>query len=741
MKATGNFATTRAQPVNAVLPSLKALALMFRAWRSSLLKRHLGFLHRLDASLGHDAKHEQITARVDSRIEQLRDMQWVLRENEARYRNLLDTQADIIVRRQADGRISFVNKAFCHTFGIEAEQTIGTRFEPDVVGHDPGGDVGEMATTGPGASRFTNRLQTVNGPRWFAWEEIRVPAIDGRSLDVQRVGHDVTAARLAAAELAYARDQAEAANRAKSRFLAAMSHEIRTPMNGILGMAGLLLDTQLTAEQLTYLRAVDQSAKTLLALIDEILDFSKIEAGKLTLQSEPFELDRCVQNAVELLSPRAHEKGLEIAWTIAPALPSSVIGDDARVRQILLNLIGNAVKFTERGGVTVTVSRGPATNIVRLAVRDTGPGIDQSALVTLFSEFEQFESRAGRRHDGTGLGLAISKRLARAMGGDITVETARGRGAEFMVDLMLPAANGAATIAAKWPALDDLQIRHAGLVLGRLLEQRALASTLLGLGVDVTELDGDDAEAKLAARAAEGRPIDLIVIDAEEEVEFAGWLLAKARELAGGIEVRGLVLLGPITRGGLKNFRSHGYESYLVRPVRPQSLFAQLAPQSAQIEQAAAGAASIMPHPARLSKRRVLLAEDNPINALLASSMLDKAGCITRIVGDGNQVVEAVRASLDGNEPFDIILMDVHMPNMDGLEATSAIAALRRPGVVLPPIVALTANAFPEDRARCISAGMSDYLAKPFERSELERILSRWCAADAISPAAISSVA
>ena len=725
-------------------PFARALAGM----RRTAARLLFAALSRLRARDELRTKSEQVTARVDSRIEQLRDMQWVLRENEARYRDLLDTQADIIVRRQADGRISFVNKAFCHAFGIDAEWSIGRQFEPVVIDQDPVADEGDAETSGPGERRFTNQLMTAIGPRWFAWEEFRVPAVDGRSLDVQRVGRDVTAARLAAAELAQARDQAEAANRAKSRFLAAMSHEIRTPMNGILGMASLLLDTQLSAEQLTYLRAVDQSAKTLLALIDEILDFSKIEAGKLTMQNEAFELDRCVQNAVELLSPRAHEKGLEIAWTISPMLPSSVLGDDARVRQILLNLIGNAVKFTERGGVAVSVAPGPSgTGAVRIAVRDTGPGIDAKALHTLFSEFEQFESRTGRRNDGTGLGLAISKRLARAMGGDITVETEPGRGAIFTVDLVLPAAIGAATIADKWPGTNELGSVHAALALNRLIERRALASSLREAGATVTELDGGDPNSHLETLAREGRPADLIVIDAEEQAEFAGDLLGLARSLAPGREVRGMVLLGPITRSGLKNFRNLGYDSYLVRPVRPQSLFAQIATRGRLAENMGSGepTADARSSATPAAPRRVLLAEDNPINALLASSMLDKAGCSTHLVSDGRQAVEAVRASLeDPQERFDIILMDVHMPNMDGLEAMAAIAALARPGRVVPPVVALTANAFPEDRARCLAAGMSDYLAKPFERSELELILARWCGRDRAPggrAAAIASVA
>jgi PAS domain S-box-containing protein len=668
--------------------------------------------------------------RVDHRIEQLRDMQWLLRENEARYRNLLDTQADIIVRRQADGRISFVNAAFCRTFGITAEQTIGQHFEPKVLDRDPGPAAAEA--NGPSSSRFNEQLETVDGPRWFAWEEYRVPAIDGRSLDVQRVGRDVTAARLAAAELARAKDLAEAANRAKSRFLAAMSHEIRTPMNGILGMAGLLLDTPLSPEQLTYLRAVDQSAKTLLALIDEILDFSKIEAGKLTLQADAFALDRCVQGAVELLAPRAHEKGLEIAWTMDPDLAATVIGDEARVRQILLNLVGNAVKFTERGGVLARVLEGGLPGQVRIDVKDTGPGIAPQALETLFSEFERFESRVGRREDGTGLGLAISKRLARAMGGDITVASTLARGATFTANLMLPAADDALSFRATMPAIREPRVRRAVLVLDRLIERRALAAMLRAADVAVDELDVIDDLARIDRAAAEGLAVDLVVVDADDDPVSAGAFLARAKRVASGALARGIVLIGTNARSGLRNFRARGFESYLVRPVRPQSLVALLGAPTAENriddagddrERGGGGQGDCIP----TRRRRVLLAEDNPINALLAVSVLEKAGCITHAVTNGRQAVEAVRASLVApNERFDVVLMDVHMPELDGLEAARLIRQMDRPGTPAPPIVALTANAFPEDRIRCLEAGMSDYLAKPFDRAELERMLERW---------------
>jgi PAS domain S-box-containing protein len=668
----------------------------------------------------------------DHRIEQLRDLQWVLREDEARYRNLLDTQADIIVRRQADGRITFVNTAFSRTFGVDAEQTVGTIFEPTVLDREEpvGGDV--HADPQP-ARRFVELLDTVDGPRWFAWEEHRVTAADGGSLDRQLIGRDVTAARLAAAELAKARDQAEAANRAKSRFLAAMSHEIRTPMNGILGMSGLLMDTPLSQEQRTYLRAVDQSAKTLLALIDEILDFSKIEAGKLTLQTEPFALDGAVQSAVELLAPRAHEKGLEIAWTFDAALPQVVIGDEARLRQILLNLVGNAVKFTERGGILIAVSMGANERRVQIAVKDTGPGIETDALGTLFSEFEQLENHIGRRQDGTGLGLAISKRLARAMGGDIAVSSAPGRGATFTVDLELPPCPQARAAAASAVVTAEPRATRAALVMDRLIERRALGCALKAAGVAVDELDEIDAISRIEAAAEAGSPIDLVVVDAEEDAAVAGAFLACARRRAPGRDVRGIVLIGALARGELRTFRAHGFDGYLVRPVRPQSLLAQLSGHLNRLDEGSdtvsSDASYAFMH--RGPKRRVLLAEDNPINALLASSVLEKSNCTTRVVSDGRQALEAVKATANNPaERFDIILMDVHMPELDGLEAARLIRQLGR-SMQVPPIVALTANAFPEDRISCLDAGMSDYLAKPFERADLERVLARWCGAHA----------
>jgi PAS domain S-box-containing protein len=676
----------------------------------------------------------EVEARLQRQIEHLQDMQWVLRENETRYRDLLDTQADIILRQDHMGRLTFVNRAFCRTFDVTAEQVIGTRYSLPVIDRQS-----QPASAGLGALPH-QLLTTATGERWFAWEEHRVPSGDGRSFELQAIGRDITNARRAEAELARTRDQAEAANRAKSRFLAAMSHEIRTPMNGILGMAGLLRDTQATPEQATYVGAIDHSARTLLALIDEILDFSKIEAGKLTLHPRSFALHGCVQAAVELLAPKAHEKGIEIAWAISPGVADLIVGDETRIRQILLNLIGNAIKFTDRGGVMITVGLGDHDRHLICRIDDTGIGLSPVALTTLFTEFEQVDTGLGRRAGGTGLGLAISKRLARAMGGDIRVESQLGRGSKFTFDLQVQPADGAQPLSFAVPA--GPCAAHVLLAFNRPTERRAMIATLTAAGIAIDEATDltHEADRLIDASRANGAPVDLLIVDANDDADAAGQLLARVRVAADGRPVKGVVLIAATERPSLKAFRAHGFDAYLVRPVRLQSLLNQLAMRADEnridddMDTSFIGPMALVEIPSR--SRRVLLAEDNPINALLARRVVEKAGCTTVLATDGRKAVDAVLRSFDGTEPpFDVILMDVHMPELDGLEA---VAELRRMvgdigstylDARLPPIVALTANAFSEDRQRCLDAGMDDYLSKPFERADLEAILDRWCGA------------
>ena len=681
--------------------------------------------------------------------ERLQDINWQIRETEARYRDLLDSQDDVILRCDREGTVTFVNAAVCSTFGVTANAVLGAPFRPRVLsGQRP------PSLTAPALlnrQRFTLEIETIAGSRWFDFEEHIVASTGDAGFETQLVGRDVTEQRRQEADLAEARDQAEAANRAKSRFLAAMSHEIRTPMNGILGMGGLLKDTDLSADQRTYVDAIDRSARTLLALIDEILDFSKIEAGKLALDARTFNLEDCAQSVVELLSPKAVETGIELAWAIDPALPELVIGDEVRLRQIMINLVGNAIKFTEKGGVLVTIGAedhaggqaagsrptdpdAAATDSLRLAISvlDTGVGIEPDAFGALFSEFEQGDPRVHRQHGGTGLGLAISRRLARAMGGDILVKSRPREGSRFTAVVDMQRVRSARPIRAP---LDDGEPFHVLLVGIQRMERTALQLTFEGAHVPVEVVTLAQAHSALAVAAANGSPFSVIVVDGGLALDQARDLLAAMRAAAPDCALRAFLTFEANQRSGYESFRQLGYTGYLVRPVRPSSLLSQaLGRHGPRVQPAADRARAHAALAGRGSQARitVLLAEDNDINALVARRMLEHSGCDVTHVVTGRDAVAAVEQSLKvPSGGFDLVLMDMHMPVMDGIEATRAIrTSLEQHANAglphrVPRIVALTANAFAEDRLRCLAAGMDDYLAKPFERREFDALLER----------------
>ncbi len=691
---------------------------------------------------------------LERRFEQLQDLRWELRDNDTRYRELLDSLDDMIIRRDASGKLTFVNNAFCRMFAIDARDCLGKPWTAPVVAID------EPQTASPGLSRrYCQKLALPGGERWIEWQEHSVPVPGSCANELQCVGRDVTESRRYEATLREARDAAESANRAKSRFLATMSHEIRTPMNGILGMASLLEDTSLTPEQTTYNRAIDQSARNLLSLIDEILDFSKIEAGKLALVNEPFSILQTVQSAVELLAPRAHEKKLDIAALIEANVPKVVVGDPARVRQILLNLISNAVKFTDRGGISVVVlvaqrDDDQAMRIV-FAVEDTGIGLSKSDMTSLFAEFEQADSAVQRRDGGTGLGLAISKRLARAMNGDITVESQLGHGSTFRFELPLHASSVSIPAEAEQPCASAAAPRVL-LTFDRPKERASLAASLEAAGVLAFQVSPADAIKAIEQAAAAGRPFDSIIVDESSSPDAMGALLVRARELLPDRPVRGIVLVNVLARAGLAPYRKKGFDSYLMRPVRPASLLEQIGlgtqppvrtPQQAKT---APMATSRVETPSQAEERvsyshdgfgpklpgNVLLAEDNAINALLATKVLERAGYKVTPAVTGLAAIDAVKQTFEpGARPFDLILMDIFMPGMDGVEAAREIKGLH-PGGNCPPIIALTANAFAEDRQRYLDLGLDDYLAKPFDRAAMVALLARWSPQSRLDPAA-----
>lgn len=512
---------------------------------------------------------------------------------------------------------------------------------------------------------------------------------------------------------AVALDKAEAANEAKSRFLATVSHEVRTPLNGILGMTDLLALTSLTAEQSSYLDAIRASGASLSSLINEILDFSKIEAGKLELKPAPFDLPAMVEGVAELLAPRAQGKGIEIASWIDPDLPRMVIGDSGRLRQVLTNLAGNAVKFTERGGVGLRVNRLDDGRL-RFSVADTGPGVPFERRQTIFQEFEQADGSASRLHEGTGLGLAISRRLVALMNGDLRLEQAGPEGSIFAFSIALR--------AAPTEVFRDTQKSLAGkralVVAASPFGGPFLGERLAEFGVDVARAQGEAAALDALKRFA-GRPPDLVIVDCALGEPVAQRLAIAAREAGVG---KSMVLFSPFERRAFGEAIAHDFDGWLVKPVRLESLYARL--NSKRIaarpeEEATKLSAAERP----LAGRRILLAEDNEVNALLVERRLQRLGAQVARAHDGVEAVDMARAAIRGQiEPFDAVLMDIRMPRLDGLAAARLVRADEaRAGAAPMHMIALTANAFEEDRKAALEAGLDDFLTKPVD---LEAITS-----------------
>ncbi len=609
-----------------------------------------------------------------------------------------------------------VNAAFEALFGYSAAEVVGAGIDGLIVPEALRAESSDLETR-------VRRGETVR-------VEVERMRKDGRRIQVRlsaaavkaaadgalvALYEDISERKAAEAAMREARDLAERVARARSAFLANMSHEIRTPMNAVLGFVELVLDTELAPEQRRALELVRTSSEALLTILNDILDYSKIEAEHLELESIPFDLPKVVHATATLLAVRAREKHLELTVDVPPDVPQMVRGDPTRVRQVLMNLIGNAIKFTEQGEVDVSASviaRDGDGAAVQFRVRDTGIGISAEQLGTIFQEFTQADASMTRRYGGTGLGLAISRRLVALMGGELAVTSEVGRGSEFSFALTFPLEAGGQATARVTASLGGRRL----LVVDDNETNRRIVRDMLGAeGMAVHEASRADAGLEALRRAARaGTPYDLAILDAQMP-DQDGFELATAIRADGALtETRLLILTSAGQRGDGERCRQRGIQAYLTKPIARADLVEAVGTVLAGTRSAPGAADLVTRHSIAESRHtlRILLAEDNPVNQQVATAMLLKRGHHVDVVSNGREAVDAV-----AREGYDVVLMDIQMPEMDGFEATEKIRALSQ-GRTLP-IIALTAHALSGERERCMARGMSGYLAKPFKAHDL----------------------
>ena len=661
-----------------------------------------------------------------------------VRRSERRLRIIMDQIPVTVSYIDAAGVYRYINRAQEQWLGMNHAEVIGQPVRSLVSDH-VWADIAprlNAALAGEHVPLERQRTDRTGNTVWHSGHHVPDVNDEGAVVGVYTVFFDITPRALAEQalrqneqELLAAKEAAEHASRAKSEFLANMSHEIRTPMNGVLGLTELLLETSLNEVQRPFVETVRSSGESLLSIINDILDFSKIEAGKLETEALDYDLYQAVEDVVQLMAPRAHAKQLELACRIDERLPAALRGDPFRLRQVLGNLISNAVKFTEQGEVVVDVSlQGEATLCVR--VRDTGIGLSAAARSRLFNAFAQADGSTTRRYGGTGLGLAICRSLVELMGGQIGVDSDEGVGSTFWFHLPMVAATSLPATAH--PGV--LQGRHVIVVDDNATNREILEHHMLVAGMRCASAgDGIAGLARMRQAVAEGDPFDFAIIDMKMPLMDGIALASAMRDDPQLCTLRTVMVTSLHAPDELARARGVGIGGYLAKPVRRQELFRALAQAASDDDGAAAAPARARPVLPTL-RARVLLAEDNGVNQVVARNMLKAIGCEFEIVANGALAYEAVQRG-----GFDLVLMDCQMPVMDGYAASRAIRAwedtLSEPSRI--PIIALTANALVGDAELCLASGMDAHLGKPYTRKLLTAAMSRWLPAHMVHAAPV----
>ncbi len=619
------------------------------------------------------------------------------------------------------GTVSLINHKGCDVLGYPEDRIVGKSWADNFVSEEHRQQVRDWLETGdfPPAAYQYPVLTRDGKERTVEWHTTRLPPEDGAPAGTLSSGSDITQVQ----RLKKAKETAESASRAKSQFLANMSHEIRTPMNGLLGMIELLLDDDLSKRQLKFARTARQSARNLLGLLNDILDFSKIEAGKLELEIVDFDLRELIQEVVELFAEPCHEKSLELLYDLADDMPAALSGDPIRLRQILSNLVSNAIKFTERGEIGIGVSISGDGSGIRFEVRDTGIGLDPEARARIFEAFHQADGSTTRKYGGTGLGLSISTELVALMGGTMGVDSDQGKGSTFWFTVQLEPSRKR-TGNTRYPNFGPKAPRV--LVVDDNDKSRAcLLLQLREWGLRVANApDGPQAMRKLQTASIDKRPFDIALVDQEMDGMDGLALVAAVRaEPSIGDTPVALLTVTPLSTDQM---RRSDIVRCISKPVHLPELYSCIAGLTSPKRKLETEAPVAIAAKRSLGRARILTVEDNPINQEVVRCILDKVGCTCETAADGPTALELISTN-----PYDMILMDCQMPVMDGYETTAAIREKEVSGP-LPggaeriPIVAMTANALKGDREKCLAAGMDDYLSKPFRPGQLIECLDAW---------------